>query len=144
MNMPLSTKTYRPASDISSYHVHLYYDGDTKNHAANLRRQIERMFGDRVEIGRWRDKAPQGPHPVSHFQVAFPVDVFPEIVPFLALNRGDMSILLHPNTGDGYQDHTANVMWIGPSVPLNIEWMQRNAARVEAASKDMISRKIGK
>ena len=127
--MPLAKKRYRPASDASNYHVHLYYDGQTKHHASNLRREMDRRFGKNIEIGRWRDKAPQGPHPVSHFQVSFGAEVFTEIVTFLALNRGDLSILLHPNTGNGYQDHTANVMWIGPSVPLAQGWLKRNEKR---------------
>lgn len=127
--MPLAKKRYRPASDASNYHVHLYYDGQTKQHASNLRREMDRRFGKNIEIGRWRDKAPQGPHPVSHFQVSFGTEVFTEIVTFLALNRGDLSILLHPNTGNGYQDHTANVMWIGPSIPLAQGWLKRNEKR---------------
>lgn len=136
MTFPMS-KTYRPATDISSYHVHLYYDGTTKTHAGNLRRELAKLFGDQIEIGRWRDKAPQGPHPVSHYQVAFPVELFNEIVPFLALNRGDLNILLHPNSGDGYEDHTINVMWIGPSIPLNAAWIESNEGRLQEAAAEM-------
>ena len=122
-------KLYRSENDITSFHVHLYYDGLNKTHAANLRRELDRRFSDRIVIGRWRDKAPQGPHPVSHFQVDFPVELFSVLVPFLALNRGDLRILLHPNTGNGYEDHTRNVMWIGPSIPLSEVWLKRNQPR---------------
>ena len=122
-------KLYRSENDITSFHVHLYYDGLNKTHAANLRREPDRRFSDRIIIGRWRDKAPQGPHPVSHFQVDFPVELFSVLVPFLALNRGDLRILLHPNTGNGYEDHTRNVMWIGPSIPLSEVWLERNQPR---------------
>ena len=121
-------KQYRSENDITSFHVHLYYDGLNKTHAANLRRELDRRFSDKIIIGRWRDKAPQGPHPVSHFQIDFPVDLFSVLVPFLALNRGDLRILLHPNTGNGYEDHTRNVMWIGPSIPLSEIWLERNQA----------------
>ena len=123
-----SQQLYRSENDITSFHVHLYYDGLNKTHAANLRRELDRRFSDRIIIGRWRDKAPQGPHPVSHFQVDFPVELFSVLVPFLALNRGDLRILLHPNTGNGYEDHTRNVMWIGPSIPLSEVWLERNQA----------------
>ncbi|MEE2999060.1 MAG: DOPA 4,5-dioxygenase family protein [Pseudomonadota bacterium] len=118
-------KSYRSETEIKSYHVHLYYDGSSKQHAANLRRQLDKRFGERITIGRWRDKAPQGPHPVSHFQVDFPIELFNTLVPFLALNRGDLHILLHPNTGNGYEDHTQNVMWIGSSIPLSKDWLER-------------------
>ena len=124
--MNFMQKSYRSETDITSYHVHLYYDGSNKQHAANLRRQLDRRFGKEIIIGRWRDKAPQGPHPVSHFQVDFPKNLFNILVPFLALNRSDLHILLHPNTGNGYEDHTRNVMWIGPSIPLSKVWLKRN------------------
>ena len=121
-----NTKPFRPCEDINSYHVHLYYDGTSKQYAGHIRRELARRFNNSIEIGRWRDKAPQGPHPVSHFQVAFPTRIFNEIVPFLALNRGNLHILLHPNTGSGYEDHTKNVMWIGPCIPLAEDWLERN------------------
>ena len=124
--MSLTRKSYRNPSEASGYHIHVYYDGLSKQHAGNLRREMAHQFGDKIDIGRWRDRAPQGPHPVSHFQVAFERNVFPEIVTFLSLNRGDLSILLHPNTGNGYEDHTRNVMWIGPSIPLAQNWLKKN------------------
>ena len=116
----LKKPVFRPIKDIKSYHVHIYYDGSTKTYAASLRKHLSDLFSSEIEIGRWRDKAPQGPHPVSHYQVAFPAETFNKIVPFLALNRGNLNILLHPNTGDGLEDHTTNVMWIGPSLDLEI------------------------
>lgn len=124
--MSVIKKSFRSEIDIKSYHVHLYYDGTSKQHAANLRRELKKRFGKQVNIGRWRDKAPQGPHPVSHFQVDFSTELFNILVPFLALNRGDLNILLHPNTGNGFEDHTRNVMWIGPSIPLSKSWLDQN------------------
>ena len=122
----LGKNSFRTSEDIKSYHVHLYYDGRTKQYAGYLRREMERRFNGCIEVGRWRDMAPQGPHPKSHFQVFFPTNMFNQLVPFLALNRGDLHILLHPNTGNGYEDHTKNVMWIGPSIPLDQNWLSRN------------------
>ncbi|MEE2746578.1 MAG: DOPA 4,5-dioxygenase family protein [Pseudomonadota bacterium] len=122
----LGNTVFRSHQGIESYHVHLYYNGNTKQYASHIRREIERQFGQKVQIGRWRDLAPQGPHPVSHFQVAFPWELFAEIVPFLALNRKELNILLHPNTGNGYEDHTKNVMWIGPSIPLDKAWLENH------------------
>ena len=124
--MNLIQKLYRSESEIKSYHVHLYYGGSNKQHAADLRRELGSRFGKKITIGRWRDKAPQGPHPVSHFQIDFPINLFDILVPFLALNRKDLNVLLHPNTGNGYEDHTRNVMWIGPSIPLNDNWLNHN------------------
>ena len=126
---PPKNTIFRSLNDINGYHVHLYYDGTTKQYAGHIRREIDRRFNGSVEIGRWRDLAPQGPHPISHFQVSFPTNMFNQIVPFLALNRGELNILLHPNTGNGYEDHTKNVMWIGPSIDLDEDWLEKNETR---------------
>ncbi|MDE0537434.1 MAG: DOPA 4,5-dioxygenase family protein [Rhodospirillales bacterium] len=114
---------FRPNENIKSYHVHVYYDGASKQWAGHLRREIAKRWPEAV-LGRWRDKAPQGPHPVSHFQVAFRTELFSELVPWLALNRNGLSMLVHPNTGDGYEDHAFHDMWIGPSVELCLDGMR--------------------
>ena len=115
---------FRSAAMIKGYHIHIYYDGRTKQCAGHLRREIARLW-PKAEIGRWRDKAPQGPHPVSHFQVAISPELFAEIVPWLAMNRKDLDMLVHPNSGDGYEDHALNRMWIGNSMELDFVALRR-------------------
>ena len=129
---------FRPREEIKSYHVHIYYDGASKQWAGHLRREIAKRWPE-AAIGRWRDKAPQGPHPVSHFQVAFRNELFSELVPWLALNRNGLSMLVHPNTGDGYEDHAFHDMWIGPSADLCLDgmrasWEKRQEEKKKAAN----------
>jgi DOPA 4,5-dioxygenase len=121
---------FRPASMIKGYHVHIYYNGRNKQWAGHLRREVARLW-PKAEIGRWRDKAPQGPHPISHYQIAFTPDLFAELVPWLAMNRKDLDMLVHPETGDGYEDHVQNRIWIGNSMDLEYETLRR----IEAAHK---------
>ena len=40
------------------------------------------------------------------YQVAFAPEEFGRLVPWLMLNRGGLDVLVHPQTGDGYADHT--------------------------------------
>ena len=115
---------FRPASMIKGYHIHVYYDGSNKQWAGHLRREIARLFPD-AEIGRWRDKAPQGPHPTSHFQVAFTPELFADLIPWLAMNRKTLDVLVHPNSGDGYEDHVQNRMWLGNSRDLEYDALRR-------------------
>ena len=37
------------------------------------------------------------------------------------LNRDDLTILLHPSTGDAYADHTAHAAWLGGILPLRLD-----------------------
>ena len=40
------------------------------------------------------------------YQVAFSPEEFARFVPWLMLNRGGLDVLVHPQTGDAYADHT--------------------------------------
>jgi aromatic ring-cleaving dioxygenase len=41
------------------------------------------------------------------------------------LNREGLSILLHPETGDAYRDHTDHAAWLGAMVPLRLETLRK-------------------
>jgi aromatic ring-cleaving dioxygenase len=103
---------------IHGYHAHIYYDAASRAAAARLRRQIERRF--KVQMGRWRDE-PVGPHPQSMYQVKFGVGKFAKFVPWLMLNRAGLSVLVHPETGNDYQDHAVNALWLGEKLPLRLD-----------------------
>ena len=108
---------------IRGYHAHVYYNPASRDDAAKLRDAIERSF--EVEMGRWRDE-PVGPHPQSMYQVKFGVGEFARIVPWLMLNRAGLSILVHPETGDDYQDHAENSLWLGDKLKLRLEVLRRS------------------
>lgn len=107
---------------ITGYHAHIYYEPATRGLAERLRQAIGERFTAR--LGRWHD-APVGPHPVSMYQVAFVVDEFPRLVPWLMLNRGGLSVLVHPLTGDDYEDHARYPLWLGTPLPLRLEALRR-------------------
>ncbi len=103
---------------IQSYHAHVYYDAETKETAARLRAEVEARFDD-ITMGRWHDK-PVGPHPRWSYQIAFETALFDELVPWLALNREGLTVLVHPNTGQDLPDHADRAMWLGESPELNL------------------------
>lgn len=104
-------------SSIHSWHAHVYYDpATTREVASRLRDWIGASF-DTV-LGRWHD-VKVGPHPQAMYQVEFGVDVFADLVPFLALNRMGLTILVHPETGDEYIDHTQRALWFGAVLKLD-------------------------
>jgi len=116
-------------SATQGYHAHIYYDAETRPIAERLREAIGNRFA--VELGRWRDE-PVGPHPVPMYQAAFPAAEFPRIVPWLMLNRGGLSVLVHPQTEDAYDDHTIHALWLGAPLPLRVEALRRNRNRKPA------------
>ncbi len=100
-----------------SYHAHIYYDDATRAAAAKVRTELEQGF--KVELGRWHDE-PVGPHPRSMYQVAFKKSQFPKVVPWLMENRAGLAVLIHPNSGDGYGDHTHRALWMGRMLRLRL------------------------
>ena len=42
------------------------------------------------------------------------------LLPWLMLNRGGLTVLLHPETGDDYRDHTAHAAWLSGALPLRL------------------------
>lgn len=119
--MPL---THRDAGEITGYHAHIYYDPETREDARAVQLGLEARFD--CVLGRWHDK-PVGPHPKSMYQVAFEPEVFPDIVPWLMLNRRGLDILVHPNTDDAVADHDVQPLWLGEKLALNIEFLRKFA-----------------
>ena len=103
---------------IFGYHAHIYYHDERERARAATLRESLRSNPD-IRLGRWRDE-PVGPHPAPMYQVAFPVALFPTIVPWLMLNRDSLTVLVHPETNDDVVDHRDNALWLGEKLNLNI------------------------
>jgi len=113
---------------IKGYHAHLYYTPDTRPVAARLRAVIGERF-PQARIGNWHD-GPVGPHPAAMYQVAFAVEEFPRLVPWLTLNREGLDILVHPLTDDSVADHTRFALWLGAPLQLRVEVLRKGSRTV--------------
>jgi aromatic ring-cleaving dioxygenase len=106
----------RAFTDIRSYHAHFYFDDDSFEKAALIRRWAGERFP--VEMGDW-NLQPRGPHTTPSFYFGFTNDLLAVIVPWVQLNSLGLTILLHPNTDDPRADHLYYTLWVNRSQPVN-------------------------
>jgi len=102
---------------IRDFHAHLYYDPADVELARQLAAAVQERFP--VAVGHFHVR-PVGPHPRGSVQLTVPTHLFGEVAQFLAINRGPLTVFAHANTGDDLADHTAHVIWFGPSEPLDL------------------------
>lgn len=106
-----------PDAKIQNFHAHIYYNAAEVERARALAAAVRERFG--VAIGHFH-LGPVGPHPRGSVQMTVPTDLFGEVATWLAVNRAGLTIFAHASTDDDRQDHTHNVVWFGPSEPLDL------------------------
>ena len=102
---------------IHDFHAHIYYDPEEVEKAKALAAEVQRRFG--VAVGHFHLR-PVGPHPRGSVQMTVSADRFGEVAVFLSVGRAGLTIFAHASTGDDKADHTRNVVWFGPSEPLDL------------------------
>ena len=53
--------------------------------------------------------------------------MFAQIVPFIALERDGLTVLVHPNTEDDLADHRDYALWMGSMPDLKISIFEKAA-----------------
>lgn len=102
---------------IRDFHAHIYYDAADVDRAKTLAGEVRERFG--VAVGHFHLR-PVGPHPRGSVQMTVPTERFGEVATWLAVNRDGLTIFAHASTGEDRRDHTHNVIWFGPSEPLDL------------------------
>ncbi|KAJ5288701.1 hypothetical protein N7478_001731 [Penicillium angulare] len=125
------------------FDIHIYHfqnNPDQVTFAKALHERIRREFPE-LRIYRFFDK-PVGPHPVAMFEVnLFTPAQFGAFIPWLVINRGPLSALVHPNTTEGAddeeRDHTQRATWLGERIPLDLRIfkLHQEAERKEETGK---------
>ncbi|KAH6611634.1 hypothetical protein Trco_001654 [Trichoderma cornu-damae] len=103
-------------------------------YARELWERIRREFPELRVYAIW--DRPVGPHPIAMFEVnVFTPAQFGAFVSWLAIWRGPLSALVHPNTipvegvsadESGYRDHSQRAIWMGEKVPLDYSIVTRS------------------
>lgn len=106
-----------PDSTIHNFHAHIYFDPEQVGQAQALGAAARERFG--VPVGHYH-LAPVGPHPRGSCQLTVRPEQFGDFAQWIVLARGDLTIFAHATTGDDLADHRHNVIWFGPSEPLDL------------------------
>ncbi|KAL2043024.1 hypothetical protein N7G274_004083 [Stereocaulon virgatum] len=119
-------------------HVYFYQENKTQSKFAHdLWRRIRHEFPELRIYGVW-DK-PIGPHPVGMFEVnVFTPAQFGAFIAWLVINRGPLSALVHPNTGDDERDHTQRAIWMGDRIPLDLSIFRQMREAREKLGKEHV------
>lgn len=73
---------------------------------------------------------PVGPHTMAMFEVnIFTPAQFGAFIPWLVINRGPLSALVHPNTDEEERDHSQRATWMGERVPLDFSVFKKSKAK---------------
>eukprot|EP01084_Bolivina_argentea_P316860 549330_1 len=62
---------------------------------------------------------PKGPHPCGSFEVWTAASYMHQVMSWFMMNRGEISVLLHPLTNNSVEDHTGRLMWLGTSYRID-------------------------
>jgi aromatic ring-cleaving dioxygenase len=108
---------FQNTSSIEKYHAHVYFDESTIEQARVLCEEAGTRFS--VIVGRMHQR-PIGPHPKWSCQLAFDRSNHADLLTWLALNRNNLTILIHPLTGNDLKDHTDYASWMGVPQELNL------------------------
>ncbi|KEF58151.1 DOPA 4,5-dioxygenase [Exophiala aquamarina CBS 119918] len=111
------------------FDVHIYHHGNNAEqakYARELRERIRREFPE-LRMYKFFDK-PVGPHTLPMFEVnLFTPAQFGAFIPWLVVNRGPLSALVHPNTDDGdeLRAHSQRATWLGERIPLDLAMLKK-------------------
>ena len=109
-----------PVPTIRGYHAHVYFSHATLEQARTLCLAAAQQFD--VLMGRVHEK-PVGPHPDWSCQLAFRPEVFAQLVPWLAMQRGGLVVFVHPLSNNELLDHRDRALWMGAVRPLDLSML---------------------
>ncbi|CAK7897425.1 hypothetical protein CAAN1_15S00672 [[Candida] anglica] len=112
---------------VKYYDFHIYYvhhNEESRTESDNLRQRLLDDFAiegkeGAIIVKKLPNDKVIGPH-ITHFwevDVVRP-EVFIKLLSWFQLYHGNLSVLIHPNTGEPLLDHTDRALWLGPRLPV--------------------------
>lgn len=117
LGRPSMSSPNRPVNHFQHYHAHVYFDAETIEFARQLCTKASENFS--VKMGRVHEK-PIGPHTMWSCQLLFTNKEFDALIPWLDENKDELTVFVHPLTGDDLKDHSELATWLGAEVSLDL------------------------
>ncbi|KAJ3012360.1 hypothetical protein HKX48_006324 [Thoreauomyces humboldtii] len=138
-NMNALAPTDVPTEGIKEWHMHLYWfqtNDQQKQEALAIRQAILDMAKKdpsfiAVPLATTNHQ-PRGPHPCGSFETWVPIESFAKVHAWFTMNRGELSVLIHPLTREEILDHTVRATWMGPSFPVDISTLNHKLDKTPA------------
>lgn len=111
----MTDSTLKRERQVTGYHAHVY---DKTADLEELRELAQRELPG-TRVGRLHHGA-IGPHTQPMFQIAFEPAQLALVVAWLYPNRGERSVLIHPQHGDLVREHRQDALWLGAPLPINL------------------------
>ncbi|MCV6590162.1 MAG: DOPA 4,5-dioxygenase family protein [Marinobacterium sp.] len=113
----MSVNSTIEVAHIRGFHAHVYFDQHSEKQAESLIGATTQRF--HVQVGRMH-RRPVGPHPMWSCQLSFERVEAGDLIAWLALNRQQLIVFIHPLTGDELRDHKDAAIWLGEPQPLDL------------------------
>ncbi|KAI5964239.1 uncharacterized protein KGF55_002181 [Candida pseudojiufengensis] len=117
-------KYYDP---VKYYDFHIYYFHRIPESLQESDKLREKLIADFPEdskngsilIKKLPNDTIIGPHPTQFWEadVQRP-EIFVKVLSWFQLNHGNLSVLIHPQTGNDLKDHFDYALWLGDKLPL--------------------------
>ncbi|KAH7102688.1 DOPA-like domain-containing protein [Auriculariales sp. MPI-PUGE-AT-0066] len=117
--------------EIKEWHFHIYFHQRNTREAAAalaLRDAVLRLRRDGafVAVPLFRvNHGPMGPHPAGSYEIWVPKESFANVFSYLTLNRGELSVLVHPLTREERKDHDTRRVWMGAEWALDLDTLPK-------------------
>lgn len=107
------------------FDAHIYFNENTFALAQQMQNEMRLFFAEKeVFVGDLINR-PIGPHPFPMFEANFSLKLFTEMVIWISQNRKGLSVLVHPQTENEYNDHSEAAIWLGSVVDLKLNLFSR-------------------
>ncbi|ABN65807.1 predicted protein [Scheffersomyces stipitis CBS 6054] len=121
---------------VQYYDFHVYYyahNAKSLTESDNLRAKLLEDFPEdsangSIIVKKLPDDKIIGPHPTQFWEadVRRP-EVFIKVLSWFQLYHGNLSVLIHPQTGNDLEDHTNSALWLGHRLPLLVDVFPGNS-----------------